>query len=312
MRKIKVENKGFYGCYWPCGDSRLAIVCMVGDDSEDLLARSAVKWLQKSFQVNVLTMSPAKKDYGHHNLPIERFGSALEYLKSEGNVKFGIVGGSTTGMMALIAASYYQEFSLTMAFTPCDFVMEGFYQGDRDGRKEWPGENESTVTWEGVPLPYLPFAYRHPDYWDKVMEAAKRDKDLISSVDLFIASEKAHPIREEEKIKVEKIQGKLLLIGAEDDVLWETAKYIKRIEERLREREHSCVLETHIYQYGTHFVYPEALLKTMFPIGGDLITRAFASGRKHSKECKRTRMDIEAQVKRNVEEWKAGRSNKAK
>lgn len=52
---------------------------------------------------------------------------------------------------------------------------------------------------------------------------------MIASTELFIASEFAHPIQEEERIKVERIHGKLLLIGAEDDALWETAKYIRRI-----------------------------------------------------------------------------------
>lgn len=304
MTKIKVTNKGFYGCYWPSKGSRNALILMLGDDAEDYMARSGVRWLKKSFQINVLTMSPAKKDYGHHNLPLERFGKAIEYLKSIGNKKIGIVGGSTTAMLALIVSSYYSDISLTIAMTPSDFVMEGFYQGNRDGRKEWPGEGESTVSYEGKPLPYLPFAYRHPDYWDKVKEESKRRGDLIASVGLFIDSEKAHPLQEEEKIKVERIKGKLLLIGAEDDALWETAKYIRRMEERLKEKEHSCLVESHIYEHGTHFVFPEGMLKGMFPIGGDLMTRVFAYGRKYPKECKKTRIDIEKHIRRNINEWK--------
>lgn len=34
---------------------------MYGDDTEDFMAKSAVKWLQKTFHINVLTMSPDKK-----------------------------------------------------------------------------------------------------------------------------------------------------------------------------------------------------------------------------------------------------------
>ena len=44
---------------------------------------------------------------------------------------------------------------------------------------------------------------------------------------LFDDSETAHPITEEEMIKIEKIHGTLLLIGAEDDVLWDTATYVQ-------------------------------------------------------------------------------------
>ena len=49
----------------------MADIIRVGDDTEDYLARTSVKWLHK-LGVNVMTMSPAKKDYGHHNYPLER------------------------------------------------------------------------------------------------------------------------------------------------------------------------------------------------------------------------------------------------
>ena len=74
-----------------------------------------------------MTMSADKKDYGHHNYPLERFEKAISYLKTQGCKKIGIIGASTTGMLSLVAASYYPEISLTIALSPSDFVMEGFY-----------------------------------------------------------------------------------------------------------------------------------------------------------------------------------------
>ena len=304
MKKIKETEKGFYGCYWPVEGSRCAILAMLGDDCEDYMAKSAVKWLQKKFQVSVLTLSPAHKDYSHHNLPVERIGAAITYLKAQGIEKFGIAGASTTGMYALLAASYYPEITLTIAMTPADFVMEGFYQGKRDGQTEWPGDGESSASWEGKPLPYLPYAYRHPEYGKRMKEEAKKGGDLIASRKIFVASEKAHPIREEEFIKIERIKGKLLLIGAKDDVLWETEKYIKRMEKRLAEREHTCEVESYIYEHATHFVFPEGMVKTILPVGGDLLTRVFAAGRKFPKECKAARIDIDRRVTQAVNAWK--------
>lgn len=58
---------------------------------------------------------------------------------------------------------------------------------------------------------------------------------MVNSRKLFDDSETAHPIEPEEYIPVENIRGKLLLIGAEDDALWDTAKYIRRMEKRLAE-----------------------------------------------------------------------------
>ena len=95
-----VGTAGFYGAYWACADgSDCAVIAMIGDDPEDRLARSAVKWLIR-LGVNVLTMSPRKKDYGHHNYPLERIEKAMAWLKLHGNEKIGIARASTTGTLA--------------------------------------------------------------------------------------------------------------------------------------------------------------------------------------------------------------------
>ena len=47
-RHFDVETDGFYGAYWKCkSDSDCAMIAMIGDDSEDYLARTSVKWLHK-------------------------------------------------------------------------------------------------------------------------------------------------------------------------------------------------------------------------------------------------------------------------
>ena len=128
-----VETAGFYGAYWACaGGSDCAVIAMIGDDPEDRLARSAAKWLCAR-GVNVLTMSPAKKDYGHHNYPLERVETAISWLKANGNHEIGIAGASTTGTLALTAAAMFPDITLTIALTPSDFVWQGFMQGKRDG-----------------------------------------------------------------------------------------------------------------------------------------------------------------------------------
>ena len=45
------------------------MIAMLGDDCEDHMAKSGVRWLQKSFAIAVLTLSPAHKDYSHCNIP---------------------------------------------------------------------------------------------------------------------------------------------------------------------------------------------------------------------------------------------------
>ena len=270
-RHFEMETDGLYGAYWKCKtDSDCAMIAMIGDDSEDYLARTSVKWLHK-LGVNVMTMSPAKKDYGHHNYPLERIEKAISWLKTHGN-----------------------------------FIWQGFMQGKKDGCKEWPIEGESLFSYKGEPLPYMPFCYKHPDYWHVIEKETKRTGDMINSRKLFDDSETAHPITEEEMIKIEKIHGTLLLIGAEDDVLWDTAKYIRRMELRMKERPHTCRLESVIYEHATHFVFPESMLKTMLPIGSGIFMKlAFQAARKYPKECQRARLDIDQRVRNAVAEWKS-------
>ena len=300
-----VESDGFYGAYWACKDgSDCAVIAMLGDDPEDYMARSAVKWLIR-LGVNVLTMSPGKKDYGHHNYPLECIEKAMAWLKLHGNEKIGIAGASTTGTLALTAASIFSDISLTIAMTPSDFVWQGFMQGEKDGCKEWPMVGESLFSYKGKPLPYMPFCYQHPDYWRIISEESKRTGNMVASRKLFDDSEAAHPITEEEFIKVENIRGKLFLVGAEDDALWDTAKYIRRMEKRLAEKPHSCEVEAVIYEHGTHFVFPDGMLKTMLPVGSALFVKlAFSAAKKYPRECKTARIDIDRRMTRVICDWR--------
>jgi hypothetical protein len=225
-------------------------------------------------------------------------------MKAEGCEMLGIAGASTTGMLALLAASYYPELSLTIAISPPDFVMEGFYRDGKDGMTERPGENESSVSWQGKPFPYLPYAYRHPEYWKKIQEESKAGGDRIASRKMFDESEKRHPIKEDERIKVENIRGKIIFIGAEDDVLWDTCKYIRRMENRLARLPHESTFESWLYEHGTHFAFPESMLKMMLPVGsGLLVSFMFRAGKEYKKECRETRIDIDRRMKKVLAEW---------
>ncbi len=301
---FRVNSDGFNGAWYPAPvKSSRGLIIMLGDSSEDHMARTGAKWLHEQ-GIHVMAMSADKKDYGHHNYPLERFGKAIEFLKGKGIEKIGIAGASTTGMLALIAASYYPEITLTIAMSPSDFVMEGFYRDGKDGMEERPGDHESTVSWQGKPLPYLPFAYRHPEYWLKIQEASKAGGDKIASRPMFDESERRHPLQEEEKIKVERIRGKIVFVGAEDDVLWDTCRYIRRMQERLESLPHECSYVSLLYDHGTHFVFPESMLKSMLPVGSKLlVSLMFKAGKEFPEECRATRIDIDRKLSEILRNW---------
>lgn len=305
-KHFTVDENGFHGSYYPC-KSRIdkAFIEMLGDDTDDLLAKGGVKWFHEH-GCSVITMSPEKKDYGHHSYPVERIETAIHFLKDNGYRKIGIIGLSTTGMLSLVAASLIPDITLTVALSPSDFVMEGFYQDNKDGMHERPGDNESTLTWRGKQLPYLPYAYRHPDYWKKIQADTKAYGDMVVSRPMFDESEKKHPLGEDELIKVENIKGHIIFGGAEDDVLWDTCRYIRRMMKRLIEKGSDCTFEAVLREHGTHFVLPEGMMNHLAPgwLIDFFVAYAFKEAKGYKKECRETRKEIDKCVTNAIENWK--------
>ena len=99
---------------------------------------------------------------------------------------------------------------------------------------------------------------------------------MIASRDLFDESEKLHPIQEAEKIKVENIRGRIVFVGAEDDSLWNTCKYIRRMEDRLKSKPHHAKYKALLYEHGSHFIFPQVMLESLLPIGSEFVLK-FAS-----------------------------------
>lgn len=300
------EKDGFYGTYYenPKG-ANCAMIGLFGDDPNDFMAKCGAKWLHKN-GVNVMCMSPDVKNYGHVNFPLERIETAIKWLKSHGNKKIGIMGMSTAGMDSLVAASYFPDITLTFGLTPSDFVWQGFEQGEKDGCKEWPIPDASTLSWQGKPLAYMPFVYAHPEYYHKIKEETKGSGDITRSTHLFIDSEKAREHTEEEMIKVENIKGKLIMVGADDDSFWEAGKYVRRMDKRLKERPHECDYEALTYEHGTHFVLPETMLRKALPVGLKFVmTFIFKAAKDYPKECEQTRKDIDRRLSAALKQWAA-------
>ncbi len=79
---------------------------------------------------------------------------------------------------------------------------------------------------------------------------------------------------------------------------------IKRMQQRLAERPHESSATALIYEHGTHFVFPDTMLRMMLPIGSSLfVSLMFKDGRRFSKECRQTRIDIDQKTRDAILEW---------
>ena len=73
---------------------------------------------------------------------------------------------------------------------------------------------------------------------------------------------------------------------------------------RLDALPHECEVETLLYEHGTHFVFPQSMLKTMLPVGSGLLVRfMFKAGRQYPAECRQTRIDIDERLSRSILAW---------
>ena len=107
-------------------------------------------------------------------------------------------------------------------------------------------------------------------------------------------------------IKIENIKGKLILLGADDDSFWEAGKYVRRMDQRLKERPHECEYEAVAYRYGTHFVLSESMLRMALPVGLKFVMRfIFRSAKEHPDECEATRKDVDRRLSTALHEWVA-------
>lgn len=305
MRKEDISSAvhGFSGTYFPTDEpSSRAMISLMGlsGSMADFIAKGTAAWLN-GFGINALQLKI--EGNGLCSFPLETFRCIFNFLQSRGCTKIGVIGMSTGGMMALAAASHFQEISLTIALTPSDFVMEGFIHDGKDGCRERPA-GASSLSYEGKPLPYLPYALRHPDYWNNMVAEAKEGGNILASRAMFDKSEELHPLEEDEFIPVENIAGKLFLIGAEDDALWDTARYIKRMKSRLAASGKDADAGILIYEHGTHAVLPQSLVRKILPAGSSLFLKmAFRQERKHHRECLKARKEIDESLSEYLKTW---------
>lgn len=305
IQKFDIKRDGFYGKLYPAGAIDQAAMIVVSDDDVDGMgSKISCKWIAER-KLCALAVSPEKGAKGCHSFPLEQVEHAVSFLKKKGCRKIGIMGASASAMIALTAASCFPDITLTIVLTPSDFVLEGYYQDHLDGAGERPGDFESALTYHGKPLPFLPYAYRHPQYWEKHVEESKRRGALTAARDMFDESERRHPLTEEELIKVENIRGRLIMAGAEDDVLWDTCKYIRRMKKRMEMKNSPAACEALLYDHGTHFVFPESMIRKALPVGVNLVLPLiFKEAKGYTKECQQTRVDLDWRLKQAIQDWK--------
>lgn len=149
-------------------------------------------------------------------VPLEYFGAAIEWMKSEPSVdgaRLGVVGVSKGGELALLLGATYPDIKAVVAFSPSSVVFQSV-------APDWP--RASSWTKDGEPMPFVPYDISDSNSPSAVMltmhERSLKDEEAVNKA----------------RIPVERTQGAILLISGEADIKWPSTAMCRQIVERLK------------------------------------------------------------------------------
>lgn len=263
-----IFNRGFHGIFYPTSTKDKAMIIISGSDG-------GIKWAQNiaeifsSKEITSLAVAywgiegtPKKLSL----VPIETIQSAVYWLYEQGYKKIGIYGVSKGAELALISASYIPQIEFVIAVSPSCCIFEGIAKPKYSGTSSW--------TWKGKPLPYVSFKNI----------SVNPMKNLITNHEFGFVNQYLKVLKteknEENTIKVEDINGPILLLSAKEDAQWPSAKMGNMICDRLKEKGFQFPFHHEIFYPASHVLNPVETKK-----GRKLLRLAYKMERKHQKEC---------------------------
>ena len=303
IEKTSLDKQGFKGIYYKAKNaSNKTIIVIIGDEANDIMNKACAKYLINYVNVLSIGIKQNKHDNGLVSFKLEFIEKAINYLKDH-NQKIGILGVSMQSSIALVSASMFNDISLVIGISPNDFVSWGFVQGTLDKYKhaEWPSYT-SSLSYKGRDLAYHHINLSKHEYYKMYLDAKDQYHEMHSKV-VFDYAEQVNPIEEEAFIKLEKAKAKVILVASSDDSMWDSVKYVKRLKTRLETYNYAYPFKSYIYEYGTHLLFPQRMMKAMLPIFYNSITKLYVSGRKHAHECTKTRLNFDDELSREIQSW---------
>ncbi|WP_433162242.1 acyl-CoA thioester hydrolase/BAAT C-terminal domain-containing protein [Kribbella sp. CA-247076] len=149
-------------------------------------------------------LAPRWFDQKISEIPLESF--PLDELAAR-NDRLAVMGVSRGAEAALLLGAFDERVDAVIALAPTAYVW-GWIED---------GEQTSAWTWQGEPLPYVPF--------DQEWQA---DDDPPSFTGLYRQSLRKYGA-DAARIPVERIRGELLLVAGGDDRLWPSVEFAERI-----------------------------------------------------------------------------------
>ncbi|MDO4633319.1 MAG: acyl-CoA thioester hydrolase/BAAT C-terminal domain-containing protein [Eubacteriales bacterium] len=295
MEKFNVADHGFEGCLLEAeqAEEKKVMILNLMFAPHSIMIKKTEQWLVKN-GISALSLASwgTKQTVPDENLvPLDYILKAAAYLKKLGYQKIGITGLSLGAVMALYGAALSPDISLTISISGFDMLFEGVL-----GRGTQYPSGHSSLTLEGKELPFQPF-YLDKAGYQKEMKEAKKAHGETYGRGLWEKSIQKE-CREEAKIPVEQIRGKILLLSAEHDTCWDSAGAAERINKRIQELGGSASVRSKVYKHATHMLYPDTV-----PFINLMTKMVFKEAKKYSAECAASRKAVSEEILRAAREW---------
>lgn len=247
----RVRDNGLAGVFFrPAGPGPFPTVLVVGGSGGGISNAVSLSALLASRGFAALALAYFR--YEHlpkdlYNIPLEYFHKAIEWLRSNPEVRcgpLGVVGRSRGGELALILAATFSEIQCVVAYVPGDRVYPGIgYSWAQMVSPDDPiALNYSTIPETGLMTRMQRPAWRY------------RGQFLPYTI-----------------IPVERIQGPALLISGKEDRVWPSARMCDHIMKRLEEYKHPYPDKHLSYAHAGHFIsfpyVPTSIAELPHPTG---------------------------------------------
>lgn len=193
-------------------------------------------------------------------IPLEYFGTALRWLCAQTSVaanRIGVVGVSRGGELALLLGATYPEVKAVVAYVPSGILWPAY-----------PESGHGAWTLNGQEIPYArTLSY---EQWDKALAAGDARED---SFDWYLIPLRDAAYVDKVSIRVENINGPVLMISGVDDMLWPSAELTEFAVQRFERHGFRHRVEHLSYAGAGHRIAwpngPTTMLKFRHPVSGE-------------------------------------------
>ncbi|SEJ11031.1 acyl-CoA thioester hydrolase/BAAT C-terminal domain-containing protein [Achromobacter sp. NFACC18-2] len=274
VTRVEVREDGLVGTlYLPAGSapgSHPAVMILNGSGGGINEPRAAL-YASRGYAAFALAYfkAPGLSDY-ISNTPLEYFQTGLRWLRKKVQPKhdFVAISGQSRGgeLVLLLGATFPKEVSAVVAYVPGAVVHSGQNACDPKIGREGPTwllggkpiphvwENNRTATW--APFDEGPAPHRH----ERAILTALQDPDAVARA----------------RIRVEDIEGPVMLLSGTDDGSWPSSLYSKMVQDKLVQVQHPYPVQWLDYENGGHsilFPYvPTTQLVYAHPVSGKIST----------------------------------------